>query len=86
MGERTQIATIALSANGIPLFFAEVAEAVSGIIIADPPVMFLSDGIVGSLSFCLFHGIAAVVLSIFGIANLFGWPASGLDSDRQKGS
>ena len=71
MGDKTQIATIALAAQ-YDSFFAVVSGTTSGMMIADVPAVFLGNRIADRMPVRLVHGIAAAVFAILGIATLFG--------------
>jgi putative Ca2+/H+ antiporter (TMEM165/GDT1 family) len=77
MGDKTQIATVALAAR-----FADLAAVVVGttlgMMIANVPAVLLGDRVARAVSMRLVHGIAAVVFALLGLAtlanvgNLFG--------------
>ena len=71
MGDKTQIATIALAAQHHS-FFAVVAGTTTGMMIADVPAVFLGDRLAGRMPVRFVHSIAATVFAILGFATLFG--------------
>ena len=71
MGDKTQVATIALAAQYHSLV-SVVAGTTTGMMIADVPAVFLGDRIAGRMPVRLVHGIAAAVFAILGIATLLG--------------
>ncbi len=71
MGDKTQIATVALAAQ-YHTFFAVVAGTTLGMMLANVPAVYLGDRIADRLPVRLVHGIAAIVFAILGIATLLG--------------
>jgi len=71
MGDKTQIATIALAAQ-YHSFFAVVAGTTTGMMLADVPAVFLGSRIAVRMPVRLVHGMAAAVFAMLGIATLFG--------------
>ncbi len=71
MGDKTQVATVALAAQ-YAAFFTVVAGTTLGMMIANVPAVLLGDRIANRLSIRLVHGIVAVVFVILGIAVLAG--------------
>lgn len=71
MGDKTQIATVALAAQ-YHAFFSVVAGTTFGMMIANIPAVLLGDRIAHRMPIRLVHGIAAVIFSILGIATLLG--------------
>ena len=69
MGDKTQIATVALAAR-----YAEVAQVVLGttlgMMLANVPAVFLGDRIAGKVSMRLVHAIAALVFAVLGLLTL----------------
>jgi putative Ca2+/H+ antiporter (TMEM165/GDT1 family) len=77
MGDKTQIATIAMAAHyGTPLLV--IAGTTLGMLIADVPAVFVGDKLAGKIPMKLVHGIAAAMFAILGIATLLGVGASWL--------
>jgi putative Ca2+/H+ antiporter (TMEM165/GDT1 family) len=71
MGDKTQIATVALAAQ-YHAFFPVVAGTTLGLMIANVPAVFLGDRIAHRMPIRLVHGIAAALFLILGIAILVG--------------
>jgi putative Ca2+/H+ antiporter (TMEM165/GDT1 family) len=71
MGDKTQIATIALAAQYNALI-AVVAGTTFGMMIANVPAVFLGDRIVNRMPVGLVHRIAAAIFLFLGIATLLG--------------
>ena len=71
MGDKTQVATVALAAQ-YAAFFAVVAGTSLGMMIANVPAVLLGDRIANRLSIRLVHGIAAAIFAILGMAILTG--------------
>src|SRR5690554_37121 len=71
MGDKTQVATVALAAQ-YAAFFTVVVGTTLGMMIANVPAVLLGDRIASRLSIRLVHGIVAVVFVILGIAVLAG--------------
>jgi Ca2+/H+ antiporter, TMEM165/GDT1 family len=71
MGDKTQIATVAMAAHyGAPL--AVVIGTTLGMLIADVPAVFIGDKLAGRIPMKLVHGIAAAVFAAMGVATLLG--------------
>ncbi len=71
MGDKTQIATVALAAQ-YHAFIAVVAGTTLGMMIANVPAVLLGDRIAHKLPLNLIHGIVAVVFALLGVATLLG--------------
>jgi putative Ca2+/H+ antiporter (TMEM165/GDT1 family) len=71
MGDKTQIATVALAAQ-YQAFVAVVAGTTLGMMIANVPAVLLGDRIAHRLHVKLVHGIAAAIFAVLGIATLLG--------------
>ena len=71
MGDKTQIATVALAAQ-YQAFFAIVASTTLGMMIANVPVVYLGKRIARRMPVRLVHTIAAVIFATLGIATLLG--------------
>ena len=71
MGDKTQIATIALAAQ-YHTFFAVVAGTTLGMMIANVPAVLLGDRIANRMPVRLVHGFAAAIFAVLGIATLLG--------------
>lgn len=75
MGDKTQIATIALAAHyGSALLV--VAGTTLGMLIADVPAVFVGDRLASKIPMKLVHAIAALVFAVLGIATLLGAASS----------
>jgi putative Ca2+/H+ antiporter (TMEM165/GDT1 family) len=71
MGDKTQIATVALAAQ-YQTFVAVVAGTTLGMMIANVPAVVLGEQIAHRLPVRLVHGIAAAIFTVIGVATLFG--------------
>src|SRR4051812_14763066 len=71
MGDKTQIATVALAARYHSLA-AVVAGTTFGMMLANVPAVYLGDRIANRISLKLVHGIAALVFAVLGVATLLG--------------
>ena len=70
MGDKTQIATVALAARYHDLL-PVVAGTTLGMMLADVPAVFLGDRIARKLSMRWVHGIAAAIFAALGLLALF---------------
>lgn len=70
MGDKTQIATVALAARYTDLI-SVVAGTTIGMMLANVPAVFLGDTIAKRVSMPLVHGIAAVIFAVLGLLTLF---------------
>jgi putative Ca2+/H+ antiporter (TMEM165/GDT1 family) len=70
MGDKTQIATVALAAR-----YTEVVQVVLGttlgMMLANAPAVFLGDRIAKRVSMRLVHAIAAAIFAVLGVLTLF---------------
>ena len=71
MGDKTQVATIALAAQ-YHAFFSVVAGTTFGMMIANVPAVLLGDRIAHRMPVRLVHSIAAATFAILGVATLLG--------------
>jgi putative Ca2+/H+ antiporter (TMEM165/GDT1 family) len=71
MGDKTQIATVALAAQ-FNAFVAVVAGTTLGMLIANVPAVFLGDRMAGRIPLRLVHGLAALIFALLGVATLAG--------------
>jgi len=71
MGDKTQIATVALAAQ-YHAFFSVVAGTTLGMMIANVPAVMLGDKIAHRMPIRLVHSIAAGIFAILGVATLLG--------------
>ena len=70
MGDKTQIATVALAARYHDLV-SVVAGTTLGMLIADVPAVFVGDRLAKAVSMKLVHGIAAAIFATLGVLTLF---------------
>jgi putative Ca2+/H+ antiporter (TMEM165/GDT1 family) len=71
MGDKTQIATVAMAAHyGNPLLV--VIGTTLGMLIADVPAVFVGDKLANRIPMKLVHTIAAAIFAVLGLATLFG--------------
>jgi Ca2+/H+ antiporter, TMEM165/GDT1 family len=71
MGDKTQIATVALAAHyGTPVLV--VIGTTLGMLIADVPAVFVGDRLAAKIPMRLVHGIAAAIFALLGAATLLG--------------
>ena len=75
MGDKTQIATVALAAR-YDSVLAVVCGTTFGMMLANVPAVYLGDRIANRVSLKLVHGIAAMVFAALGVATLLGAGAS----------
>ncbi len=71
MGDKTQIATVALAAR-YETVIAVVAGTTVGMMIANVPAVYFGERIANKISLKLVHGIAAALFLALGIATLLG--------------
>jgi putative Ca2+/H+ antiporter (TMEM165/GDT1 family) len=71
MGDKTQIATIAMAAHyANPLLV--VIGTTLGMLIADVPAVFIGDKLASRIPMKLVHSIAAAIFALLGVATLLG--------------
>jgi putative Ca2+/H+ antiporter (TMEM165/GDT1 family) len=71
MGDKTQIATVALAAHyGAPLIV--VIGTTLGMLIADVPAVFIGEKLATRIPMRLVHSIAAAIFPLLGLATLLG--------------
>lgn len=70
MGDKTQLATVALAARYNDLI-SVVAGTTLGMLIADVPAVFVGDRLAKKVSMELVHGIAAAIFAGLGVLTLF---------------
>ena len=71
MGDKTQIATVAMAAHyAAPLMV--VIGTTLGMLIADAPAVFAGDKLANKIPMKLVHSIAAAIFALLGVATLFG--------------
>ena len=71
MGDKTQIATVAMAARFHELW-AVVAGTTLGMMIANVPAVLLGDRIAHKIPVRLVHGVAAAIFALLGLATLLG--------------
>lgn len=71
MGDKTQVATIAMAAHYTQPVLVVVGTTL-GMLIADVPAVFVGDRLAGRIPMKLVHGIAAAVFAALGVATLLG--------------
>jgi Ca2+/H+ antiporter, TMEM165/GDT1 family len=72
MGDKTQIATVALAAHyGTPVLV--VVGTTLGMLIADVPAVFVGDKLAPRIPMQAVHSIAAAVFALLGLATLLGY-------------
>lgn len=71
MGDKTQLATVALAAHyAAPLLV--IAGTTLGMLIADVPAVFVGEHMAAKIPMKLVHGIAAALFGLMGVATLLG--------------
>ncbi|RFB67036.1 MULTISPECIES: TMEM165/GDT1 family protein [unclassified Herbaspirillum] len=71
MGDKTQVATVALAAQ-YHAFIPVVAGTTLGMMIANVPAVLLGDRIAGKIPVRIVHSIAALIFALIGVATLLG--------------
>ena len=71
IGDKTQIATVALAAKYASLT-AVVAGTTIGMLLANVPAVLLGEVAARKLNMQLVHGVAAVIFLVLGLVVLFG--------------
>lgn len=71
MGDKTQVATVALAAQ-FNAFYAVVIGTTLGMMIANVPAVLLGNKIANRVPLRLVHGIAALIFATLGVATLLG--------------
>ena len=71
MGDKTQIATIALAANYASAVMVVIGTTL-GMLIADVPAVFVGDRMAKKIPMKLVHSIAAAIFAVLGVATLLG--------------
>ena len=72
MGDKTQIATVALGAQYEPLI-AVVAGTTLGMMLANAPVVFFGQAIVQRVPIKAVHAVASGIFLVLGVSVLLGW-------------
>jgi putative Ca2+/H+ antiporter (TMEM165/GDT1 family) len=75
MGDKTQIATVAMAARYSDVFLV-VAGTTLGMMLANVPAVLIGDKLAHKLPIRLVHGIAALIFAVLGVATLLGAGAS----------
>lgn len=75
MGDKTQIATVAMAAHYADPLMVVIGTTL-GMLIADVPAVFVGDKLANKISMKLVHSIAAAVFALLGLATLLGAGAS----------
>lgn len=76
MGDKTQVATVALAARYDAAFIAVVTGTTLGMMIANVPAVLIGAKLAGRIPVRLVHGIAAALFAILGIATLLNFGQS----------
>ncbi|MEY4932062.1 MAG: hypothetical protein RLZZ403_382, partial [Pseudomonadota bacterium] len=71
MGDKTQIATIAMAAHYATPFLVVIGTTL-GMLIADIPAVFIGDKLATRIPMKLVHSIAAAIFALLGLATLLG--------------
>lgn len=71
MGDKTQVATVALAAQ-YQAFLAVVAGTTAGMLIANVPAVLLGDRIANRMPVRAVHAVAAALFAVLGVATLLG--------------
>lgn len=71
MGDKTQIATIALAAK-YHAFWPVVAGTTLGMMLANVPAVFIGDRLANRLPVRLVHAVAAAIFAVLGVLTLLG--------------
>ncbi len=70
MGDKTQVATVALAAH-YSAFYSVVAGTTVGMLIANVPAVLLGDKVATKVPLKLVHGIASALFVVLGLLTLF---------------
>ena len=73
MGDKTQIATVALAAK-FPSLAAVVAGTTLGMLLANVPVVFLGDKLTAKIPLRVVRPLAALVFVVLGVATVVFGP------------
>ena len=71
MGDKTQVATVALAAR-YPDLLAVVAGTTLGMMLANVPAVYLGERVAAKVPMQLVHGIAALIFAALGVTTLLG--------------
>jgi Ca2+/H+ antiporter, TMEM165/GDT1 family len=69
MGDKTQIATVALAAR-FPDLWAVVAGTTLGMMLANVPAVFLGERVARAVPMRLVHGVSALIFAVLGVLTL----------------
>lgn len=72
MGDKTQIATVALAAQ-YKAWFAVVAGTTLGMMLANAPVVWFGDKLVKKVPIRVVHMVSAAIFAALGVVALIGW-------------
>ena len=75
MGDKTQIATVALAAAYASPVLVVIGTTL-GMLLADVPAVLLGEKLAGRIPMKLVHGVAAAIFAVLGVATLMGIGAS----------
>ena len=71
MGDKTQIATIAMAAHYADPLLVVIGTTL-GMLVADVPAVFVGDKLANKIPMKLVHSVAAAVFAVLGVATLLG--------------
>ena len=71
MGDKTQIATVAMAAHYANPFLVVIGTTL-GMLIADVPAVFVGDKLAAKIPMKLVHSIAAAIFALLGVATFLG--------------
>lgn len=71
MGDKTQIATVAMAAHFASPVLVVVGTTL-GMLLADVPAVLLGDKLANRIPMRLVHGVAAAIFALLGVATLLG--------------
>jgi Ca2+/H+ antiporter, TMEM165/GDT1 family len=71
MGDKTQIATVALAAHYASPVLVVIGTTL-GMLIADVPAVFVGDELAAKIPMKLVHAVAAAIFALLGVATLLG--------------
>lgn len=71
MGDKTQLATVALAAHYATPVMVVIGTTL-GMLIADVPAVFVGDKLAAKIPMKLVHSVAAAIFAVLGIATLLG--------------
>jgi putative Ca2+/H+ antiporter (TMEM165/GDT1 family) len=72
MGDKTQIATIALAARYHSMLLVMIGSSI-GMLLADAPVIWFGEKITRRIPGTLLHRVSAVLFAVFGVGVLLDW-------------